>query len=494
MKTVKSSLRRTIILILCVSFFVLYCSLYFSIGSIYREREGENLTNTTQRLCKIAAGVMGKTNVEDLPYNYLLEKVYEEDVETFSRNTGYYVLTVDKYDRVIFASSNVEPFINKKGVPQKQIASVLQGNPLECTSDLSFFYGEKVITSAQPVFSEGEVIGAVICSLPTDYLSKLRLGTMGSVLLVLGPMLIICLIVTYYVAERITRPISYISCAAKLIAEGDLSKRVELKNYENEIGELAVTFNEMATALENSDKMKNSFISDVSHELKTPMTSIIGFLQGMRDGVIPPQQFEKYINICLEESKRLSRLVNRLLDIARLEAGENEIERVSFDVNEKIRNTVFRFEEAITEKKLVFRADFYDDELYVFADADGIERVITNLIDNAVKFTPVGGKVFINTRKNGEKAHISISNSGEGIALSDIDGIWDKFYKGDKSRSNDRFGTGLGLFFVKKILNNHGERITVTCEEKPAERTKYTIFNFELKLTEKESIQYGSKN
>ncbi len=488
MKTVKSSLRRAIILILCISFFVLYCSLYFSIGNIYRNQEGENITETTIRLCKVAAGVMGKTNIENLPHTYLLEKVYEEDIETCSKNTGYFIMTVDKYDRVIFASSNVESFLKEKGIPQKLIKDVLQGGSIDCTSDLSNYYDEKVITVARPVFSGEEVIGAVICSLPTDYLSKLRFGTMGSVLAVFFVMLIICLFVTYYISARITEPISEISRVSKLIADGNLTKRVELKNYENEIGELAVNFNEMVTALENSDKIKNSFISDVSHELKTPLTSVIGFLQGITDGVIPPEHYGKYIGICLEESRRLSRLINRLLDIARLESGDSVLEISSFDINEKIRNTVFKFKQQLTEKEIVVQADFYEDTLFVSADIDGIERVVTNLIDNAVKFTPVGGKVFITTKKNDTKAQICISNSGDGIADEDIENIWNKFYKSDKSRSNDPLGTGLGLFFVKKILGNHGERISVICEENPAERTVYTIFNFELKLTEKESI------
>lgn len=494
MKTVKAKLSRAVILIVFASFFVFSCSLYVSIGTIYRKREGEQLRETTSRLCKIAASVMGKTNLEQLPYSNMLGMVYEEDIETYSQNTGYYILTVDKYDRVIFSSSNVMPFIEQNGVPEKQINAVLNGEKINGTSDLSLYYGQKVITVAQPVMSENEIIGAVICSLPTDYLSKLRLGTMGSVLVVLVPLLIISFLVSYYISAHITEPITQISRAAKMIAGGDLSQRVELKSYQSEIGELAITFNEMATALENSDKMKNSFISDVSHELRTPMTSIIGFLQGIRDGVIPPEQCEKYIDICLEESRRLSRLVNRLLDIARLESGENELDISSFDINDKIRNAVFKFEEKITAKSIAFQADFYDGELMVSADSDGIDRVITNLVDNAVKFTPSGGKVYINTKKHGSKAQIIVSNSGDGIAHEDIEGIWDKFYKGDKSRSSDRSGTGLGLFFVKKIINGHGERITVSCEKNTEENTIYTIFKFELKLTEKESIQYGSKN
>jgi len=487
MKSLRGRFAKAIIIIFCFIFVLISASVYITIGAIYKNREIGILTNTTQRLSKVSAGVMGKTNVEIFQHSELLESIYEEDIETYSQNTGYFILTVDKYDRVIFVSSNAKDVIYKSGVPEKEMRSVLNGGKLNGTNALSDFYGKKVITVAEPVLYDGEIIGAVFCSLPTDYLLKLRVGTLCSVLIVLFPVLLGVLIVSYYISLKITKPLSDVSKAAKLIADGDFSQRVLASSGKTELDLLAENFNEMAKALEKTDKMKNSFISDVSHELRTPMTSIIGFLQGIKEGVIPPEEHAKYIDICLNESKRLSRLVNRLLDITRLEAKDNELDFTSFDINDKIRNTVFVFEEQITAKNIKIHADFSVDKCFVTADADGIGRVLTNLIDNSIKFTPENGQVFINSKTDGAKVEITVANSGEGISEEEIDEIWNKFYKGDKSRSSDVKGTGLGLYFVKKILANHGERITVSCEEDSREQTKYTIFKFKLNLTEKES-------
>ncbi len=487
MKTIKARLVGASVVIVCVIFLVVSISVFFALGHIYKNREGEYICNTAERLSKIASTVMGKTSAGQWQFADILELVYEDDIEAYSRSSGYYIITADKYKRVVFSSSNVKDIIVEKGYPSDYISYVLEGNSIKGTSDMSVYFGKSVITAAEPVYSQDEVVGAVICCLPTDYLSKLRMGTMGSVLLVLLPILLICLIASYFFAERIINPITKVSKAAKLIAGGDLSQRVDFSS-ENELGELAANFNEMAITLENADRMKNSFIADVSHELRTPMTSIIGFLQGIRDGVIPPEEQGKYIGICLEESRRLSRLISRLLDVARLESGENELDEAVFDVNEVIRSTIFKFEEIITEKKLRVNADFSAKELFVFADKDGIERVFTNLLDNATKFAPEGGTIYISSEAKNNKAQLLVSNSGQGIAQEDIQSIWDKFYKGDKSRSHDRSGTGLGLYFVKKIINNHGERITVSCEENLAEQTIYTNFKFELKLSEKESL------
>lgn len=487
MKTLRGKFARAIIIIFCLIFVFISASVYVTIGVIYKNREVEILTNTTERLSIVSAGIMGRTSAEGLLYSEFIEEIYEEDIETYSQNTGYYILTVDRYDRIIFVSSNAKKIVYENGVPHDEIINVLEGNSVNGNYTLSVFYGTKVITVARPVCFENEVIGAVFCSMPTDYLFKLRMGTVFSILVGLFPLLVAVLLFAYYISVKITKPISDVSKAAKLISNGDFSQRVSAFAGENELNELAENFNEMARALENSDKMKNSFISDVSHELRTPMTSIIGFLQAIKDGVVPADEQGKYIDICLAESRRLSRLVNRLLDITRLETDGKEPEFISFDINDMLRNTVFKFEEQITLKKIIVHADFSETNLNVMADSDGIERVLTNLLDNAVKFTQENGKIYINTVKLGDKVQVTVANSGEGIDSDEINEIWNKFYKGDKSRSSDKTGTGLGLYFVKKILAGHNERITVSCEENSAEQTIYTIFKFKLKLTEKES-------
>lgn len=485
MKSIKSRLTAAVVLIVILSILAEGAAVYFSIGRVYRLQEGKNICDTAKRLGDIAAGVMGKTDLNGLEYTNILELVYGNDIQAYSKSRGYYIITVDKYNRVIFSSENAHNLISAKGMPKDFVNKVISGESFEATQDLSDYYGTNVITAAYPVYEDNVVIGAVICSLPTNYLSALRRSAMGSVLFVMLPVLVLGIVFVYMVSRTITNPVSKISRAARKIAEGDLTQRVDIK-YKNEIGELAENFNDMAQALESADNMKNSFISDVSHELRTPMTIIIGFLQGIEDGTITQDKQSKYIGICLEESRRLSRLVSQLLDVARMEANVGFADRSDFDINEKIRKAVMGFESAAKAKQIRIRADFEGESLSVYAESDNIERVLINLIDNAVKFTPTDGEIIVSTSAKGGKAEISVSNSGGGISEEDMLHIWDKFYKSDKSRSADKKGAGLGLYIVKKIVNGHGEKITVSCNAN-SQGQIYTTFKFNLKLSEKES-------
>ncbi|MBQ3053480.1 MAG: HAMP domain-containing histidine kinase [Clostridia bacterium] len=492
MKSIRARLTTTVILIMCLCFVATSMGVFFSLGHIYKTSEGAALTDTAQRLSKMASGFMRKTDSNNIYYSNILEIIFRDDIRAYSRSRGYLIITVDKYNRIIYSSENSQNIIAQKGIPQSFLQSILNGNVHKTDKSLSEYYGIKVVTSAYPVYDESEnIIGAVICSLPTGYLTRLRMASMGSIMLVMLPVLALSILVIYITSKTITNPITKISKAAKLIANGDLTQRVNVKS-KNEIGELSDNFNMMAQALEHSDKMKNNFISDVSHELRTPMTTIIGFLQGISDGTIAENEQEKYIEICLNESRRLSRLVTQLLDIARMESNDNQIDFSVFDINEKIRQTVFKFKDSIEEKYIHIEVNLENDTEMVHAETDSIERVLNNLFDNAVKFTPEKGIIIISTSKKNKNVEITISNSGNGISDEEISHIWEKFYKTDKSRSMDKKGVGLGLYIVKKILANHGKSIYVLCENKKDKI--FTTFKFNLNSAEKEITENGSKN
>ncbi len=486
MKTVKARITVTVLSILIISYLLISLSIYIAIGSVYRYSESKNLNSAAERISNIGAELMGKISVEKLPYIDMLNILYQDEIDAYSKTAGYYIITADKYNRVIYASENAQSFLTEKGYPTKYIADILNGEEFKSAKTMSDYYDTDVITAGVPVEKDGEIVGAILCSLPAVALSKLRTIAMRTIALTTLTVLFIGLIIAYFLSLKITKPISEVSKAAKMISGGDFSQRVNISAYESEIGELAANFNEMAQALENSDKIKSAFISDVSHELRTPMTTIIGFLQGIADGVISEEEHGKYINICLEESKRLSRLVTKLLEITRLESDEEELNPSRFDFIKKIRFAILKFEKQINDKHIKIYGEYDNTCSVVFADEDGIERVLINLIDNAVKFTDFGGEIIITTKEIAGKLKVSVSNSGQGIDADNINSIWDKFYKGDKSRSSDVKGTGLGLYFAKKILSSHGEKISVTCEK--TEKTTYTTFKFELKLSEKENI------
>lgn len=329
----------------------------------------------------------------------------------------------------------------------------------------------------------------VFMSTPVKEVGVARMQVFRYLLTSMGAAFIIAVILIYIFSLRLSHPLKQIKSAASRIASGEFEKRLDIKS-KDEIGELARTFNQMAVALQNIEEMRRGFVANVSHELRTPMTSIRGFVDGILDGTIPPEKQSHYLTIVRDETVRLNRLVNDLLDLARMEAGEVKLNFTVWDVNELVRKCVIKLESLLLEKNLAVDADFEEEELLVRADSDSIERVVYNLMHNAIKFTPSGGKISIITRKNKDKVEVMIKDTGIGIEQSDLDMIWDRFYKADKSRGRDKTGTGLGLAIVRNIINEHDQNIWV--ESKPGEGT---VFTFTLASVDGETdLQPEAKN
>ncbi len=295
--------------------------------------------------------------------------------------------------------------------------------------------------------------------------------------------LILTAILSYFISYRLTKPLREMSVAVKQYSNGDFTKRITVSrkhgklNKENEIDELADSFNSMAAALEAQEQSRRSFVSNVSHELKTPMTSIGGFIDGILDGTISGTDEKKYLKIVSEEVKRLSRLVTGMLNMSKIEAGQIDIKPEEFDISDMLFRTLLSFEKIIESKNIEIRGLEALSENKVFADKDMINQVVYNLIDNAVKFTPEGGYIEIISKSDGEKIIIKIRNSGRGIAPDEIDKIFERFYKTDKSRSFDVKGAGMGLFIVKQLIELHAGHITARSVE-----NEYAEFIFDLPL------------
>ncbi|WP_235829575.1 sensor histidine kinase [Clostridium nigeriense] len=265
-------------------------------------------------------------------------------------------------------------------------------------------------------------------------------------------------IVAYYFAQKILiKPLSEINNAAKKLAKGEVEKRVYIDS-EDEIGELADSFNIMAESLEKVDTVRREFISNVSHELRSPITSIKGFITGIIDGVIPKDKENYYLNIVNDEVGRLSRLVTDLLDISSMESGKFKLNIVKMDINEIITLCILNLEGKIEERKRKVEVIFNDNHEYCLGDRDRIIQVVTNLMENAIKYGDEGGKIQVETYAKGDLVYISIFNSGPTIPKEDINKVWERFYKTDKSRTN-KVSTGLGLSIVRLILTQHNQDI-----------------------------------
>ena len=273
-------------------------------------------------------------------------------------------------------------------------------------------------------------------------------------------------IAAYFITDRIVNPLKKMTSAAKKFAKGDFSVRVSVSKSNDEVAELGKAFNNMADSLESLEKMRNSFLANVSHDLRTPMTTIAGFIEGINSGAIPPEKHEYYLGIISAEVHRLSRLVSQLLDVSRLESGERKFNFTDFDIAEVARIILISFEQKIEDKRLDVEFDAENDGMYARADKDAIYQVLYNLCHNAIKFAREEGKFRIRiSRITDTKIKISVYNQGQTLTEEDSKMVFDRFYKSDKSRGLDKSGVGLGLYICKTIVDAHGETIGVDCSD-----------------------------
>ena len=317
--------------------------------------------------------------------------------------------------------------------------------------------------------AEGNTVGYVLVVSTAESWSNLMDSTVRSVAVAAIWVFLAALIAIYFITERTVAPLRDMSRAVKRMAVGQYDVRVRVKGSD-EVAELAVAFNQMAESLENLESMRNSFVANVSHDLRTPMTTISGFIDGILDGVIPEDQREHYLKIVSDEVRRLSRLVTALLDVSRLQAGDRKFDMKPFDVCEVGRMILISFEQKINEKGLDVEFECDEDNMFVLADQDAIHQILYNICDNAVKFSAEGGKLRMSfTWSSGEtgrsrKALVKVYNEGQGIPPEDLPFVFERFYKSDKSRGLDKSGVGLGMFISKTIIEAHGESISVASD------------------------------
>ena len=288
--------------------------------------------------------------------------------------------------------------------------------------------------------------------------------------------LVLMFVALYFTTYRLTRPLRLMSEASKAMARGDFSRRVPVTR-DDEIGQLAVSFNQMTNSLARLEEVRKSFIANVSHELRTPMTTIGGFIDGIMDGTIPPERQNHYLQIVSDEVKRLSRMVESMLSVSRLESKETKLVKTDFDFKEQLIGIVISQEKRIADKDIIIEGLDGLGNITINADKDLIYRAVYNLVDNAIKFTENGGTIGFNIKLDSNNFILRIENTGKGIPEVELPYLFERFYKVDKSRSSNKESTGLGLYIVKTIIKNHGGVITVSSVEK-----QFTAFEFTLPM------------
>lgn len=464
----------TLAALVLLSFLILSAS-FVLVGRNYalRERQ-ETLESNAIELSRLASAYARDGALEDWSFRITLS--------TVARSTGNLCLVADT-DGTVVTCSDITLGCDHVGMrlPENVMSGLRERNYFSGLAALGEGDPAHSYMAALPVVSQtGEVLAYVFAVSSVSGVIEAWRSILNIFLVMSLIIMAAALVIGFFSAKVRAKPINEMAEAARKFAHGDFSARVSAGDRDDEIGALADAFNQMAEGLEQSERRRADFIANVAHELKTPMTTISGFADGILDGTIPKEKEDQYLATISSETKRLNRLVRSMLELSRIQSGSPaELRAKSFDATELLAQTLILFESKINEKRLEVDAQFPEDPMLVCGDRDAINQVMYNLLENAVKFSDPGTTLGVALFKQGGKAYVSIKNHGPTIPEEELPLIFDRFHKTDKSRSMDRDGCGLGLYIVKTILGNHGEDIAVSS------RDGVTEFTFSLTLKTK---------
>lgn len=340
-------------------------------------------------------------------------------------------------------------------------------NDLDQITTLDGFYSSSRFVVGKPIENEEGTIGYVFLSSNSSSIFGAYQALIWVMIAVLVAVILFSLLLSLFFSKKLSEPLEEMVSATQRFSHGDFSSRIEDQGHQpEEITVLVKSFNEMADSLEKTELRRQEFISNISHELRTPMTTITGFAEGILDGTIPKEEQNKYLSSIVDETRRLTRLVRNMLDTSQIQAKvTDKSRRKDFDLTELILQNLLSFEMRMEEKHLEMNLQLPENHIFVHADPDAITQVIYNLVDNAVKFSRARSVLSVLLYKQNDKAYVSIKDQGETIPPEDLPYIFDRFHKSDRSRSLDKDGVGLGLYLVNTIIKGHDEDIAVNSHD-----------------------------
>jgi len=449
-----------------IGFAILALSLLRIFDQYFIENRKELLYEQGRKVAREAATVLysGNPNSRSLI----------NDLQVLDRFLDAHIWVINSDGIIVAVSGPNEERLLGRQLREGKLDSLAKGESIEERGDFDGMLGESSLTVGYPVFvnnrfSGGVLVHASLLEIQKNFREIYRL-TLWAILISVA----IAYGILYIQIRRISEPLKEISGAAKVIAGGEFHKRLNI-NTGDEIEELGNSFNNMAKSLEKIEENRRNLIANISHDLRSPMTSIRGFIEGMIDGTIPEDKREHYLNIVLDESNRLIKITNELLELSNMQQGSLEIKKEAFELNETIRRKLVAYEKGITEKKLDVVFSMFEEKTFVLSDQILLERVLSNLMDNAVKFTPEKGSIEIRTSTKEGRIIVEITNTGKSISSEELNRVWERFYKGDASRGLYKGGYGLGLAIVREIISQLDENIWVSGGE------DYVKFTFTIK-------------
>jgi len=452
--------------ILVISFAFLGFILTREIGDYLTRQRQASLTDSAHRVARsvesafISLYLYGDINLDPLAIQ----------IENLSDLLGASVVILNADYRVVFSGLPDGTSLP----PDSYLEAVMNGQTIVLSGVFHPTNPESLLIAGRPITWGNRVIGAVLVSVSLAELEATIAGMIRITSISLAVAILFGSTLIYISSQAMARRLRQMNEAAEVIAGGVFEKRIPAKS-KDEVGQLATQFNTMAESLQNQELIRRAFISNLSHDIRTPLTSMLGFLKAIKDGTAPPERQPYYLDIVLDETGRLIKLSDDLLDIHRIQDAKLELSKTTFDINSLIRATIMGFEERATQKQITVTSHFANEEDMVFADEDKIRRCLYNLLDNAVKFTQAVGEINVETTLRGKKVVVSVTDNGIGMTKEEQKYVFDRFIKGDQSRNEDKRGSGLGLSIVKEFIHAHGETINLVSFPKKGSSFDFTL-------------------
>lgn len=443
--------------LLVIFLLVLTAAMAFLSVALYRPLRADKTEARLKELVIQAEDLAYLASQRSVFGSFQTDRYLQWKCEKIDREFGAYIVILDRMGNLIQGSGG------KTDIPLEQTMQFLShvvesGDILQFRTDGE---GENpVFTIGVPWVEEGRVLGAVFIHTSEQTIEASFDTIVVQLMKALMLALAVGAVLTLLSSQYITRPLQAMADAAERFAHGNFEQRVLVSpGRKDEIGSLAEAFNSMATELEQLEENRRTFVANVSHELRSPLTSIQGFINGMLDGTVSEEDREHYLGIVLDETRRLNKLINTLLDLSSIESGKTPLNKTSFDINEMILRVLARQEADISRRNIDVDIQFAQETCMVCADADRMEQVIVNLVSNAMKYMgETDGKLTLITENHEKTALICVQDNGPGISPEDLPHVFDRFYMADKAHTSGK-GTGLGLAIVKSILEQHGHTI-----------------------------------
>ena len=419
----------------------------------------ETLRTEAREIAYLAAqrrsvtGFWGGNQPDQQYIHWKANEVYEE--------YGAYILVVDRTGRMMdymnMAYADNPDFaqtLDRKDI-MEGLRLVLRGEEIDLHVSMD---GNDYFTVGVPFVQNGWVLGAVLMQTPAQVIEAGASGLLLPVITVAAAASLFAGLVLFLILRGVLKPLGRLTDAARAMAEGDFAVRVPETKSTREVEALSAAFNSMADELSEVEDSRREFVANVSHELRSPITAISGYIEGMLDGVIPPEEQDKYLCIVSDESKRLSRLIGELLALSRLEREDAALEYADFDICDLLERVFLRRTGDLEKRGMDIDCDFNPEPCFVHADMARIDQVLVNLIDNAIKCTPDGGLITLRVRAENGLCTVTVTDNGAGILPEDRPRIFERFFTADRAHTSGK-GTGLGLSICQRILEMHGQRI-----------------------------------